>query len=84
MPRLTTALADEAAWPVGEHAWGETTVECAAVDADPMRNLLTGETVPHHADDGGGRLRLADILRTLPVALLAPRRVAERETRHVA
>jgi (1->4)-alpha-D-glucan 1-alpha-D-glucosylmutase len=84
VPRLTATLAAEAGWPVGNDAWGDTTVECAALDADPMLNLLTGETVPHHADGGGGTLRLADILRTLPVALLAPRRVAERETRHVA
>ena len=82
VPRLTTMVA-AGDWPCGD-AWGDTHVACPALDADPMRNLLTGEAVPHQADGDGRAVRLADVFRTMPVAILAPRRVAERETRHVA
>jgi (1->4)-alpha-D-glucan 1-alpha-D-glucosylmutase len=83
VPRLTTMVSPRG-WPCGEAAWEDTTVPCPSLDADPMINLLTGEAVPHHAAGDGRAMRLADVCRTMPVAILTPRRVAERETRHVA
>ena len=54
---------DAAAWPTGP-AWGDATLALGDGGPARWRDLLTGEVV-----EGGG-LRLADLLGTLPVALL--------------
>jgi (1->4)-alpha-D-glucan 1-alpha-D-glucosylmutase len=83
VPRLTTALAPAGGWPIGEDAWLSTTMSWDAPDPGPMVNLITGEAVPWAADDSAGTVRLADLFRVMPVALLAPRRPADRGARHV-
>ncbi len=65
-PRLTTRLTEAGRWPLGEAVWGDAALTLP--DDAPRRftDVLTGEPVTVT----GGRLRLADALATLPVALL--------------
>jgi maltooligosyltrehalose synthase len=64
-PRFTTRLAGSA--PLGETAWGESTIEVPAGSASRWVNVFTGEEL----DAGGAApLRLGDVFRSFPVALL--------------
>jgi (1->4)-alpha-D-glucan 1-alpha-D-glucosylmutase len=74
VPRLTTRLvAADRPLPLGEPAWGTTIVPLLPVPAGVYRHVITGEAV----DAPGARLRVADALRTCPVALLwSPGRLA--------
>ena len=64
-PRLFSRLMDgDDAAPLGEKAWGEA--KLVLEGGGELVNVLTGEA--HR----GGELRLAQVLRTFPVALLAP------------
>jgi len=47
-------------------AWGDTAV---LIEGSPVVDLLTGR---RHGDGEGGRLALAEVLQTYPVALLVP------------
>jgi (1->4)-alpha-D-glucan 1-alpha-D-glucosylmutase len=50
-------------WPLGEEAWGDTTVEMPAwAEGLTLRNVLTGEK--HEVRDG--KLRVAEVFGTLP------------------
>ncbi|WP_029001296.1 malto-oligosyltrehalose synthase [Azohydromonas australica] len=50
-------------WPLGEEAWGDTTVEMPAwAEGLTLRNVLTGEK--HAVRDG--KLRVAEVFGTLP------------------
>ncbi|MFO8075361.1 MAG: hypothetical protein R6T85_04505, partial [Egibacteraceae bacterium] len=60
-------MAEQAAPPIGE-AWGDTTLVLPERLAGAWVDALTGQ---RHRPDGG-RLQLADLLATLPVALLVP------------
>lgn len=62
VPRLSSRVGFP---PVGE-AWEDTTVRWAAEDAGRWRNVLTGET----RELTGGLVRVAEILRVFPVAVL--------------
>ena len=63
-PRLFAGLMSEGDLaPLGEKAWDASTL---ALPEGRFQNVLTGE---HHP---GGRVRVADLLATFPVALLAP------------
>jgi maltooligosyltrehalose synthase len=60
-PRLFTRLMDEGERaPLGEKAWGDAQIACEG----EYLNVLTGE---RHA---GRALRIAEVLKTFPVALL--------------
>jgi (1->4)-alpha-D-glucan 1-alpha-D-glucosylmutase len=62
-PRLFAGLMkDDDLAPIGEGVWGES---CLVLPEGEFENVLTGEK---HA---GGRTRVAEILATFPVALLA-------------
>jgi (1->4)-alpha-D-glucan 1-alpha-D-glucosylmutase len=66
-PRFTTRLAHVGSAPLGERVWGESTVALPAGSASRWVNVFTGEEV----DAGGAApLRLGDIFRSFPVALL--------------
>jgi len=68
-PRLTVKLTrDDHPLPLGERSWGDTRIVFANGLRLPStyRNVLTGEIVGLQA----GPIRVADVLATLPVALL--------------
>jgi (1->4)-alpha-D-glucan 1-alpha-D-glucosylmutase len=65
-PRLTTGLESDGLLPRGERAWKQTAVKLG-LSASHYRHLLTGERVAAHGD----RLALADVCRTLPIAVLS-------------
>ncbi len=65
-PRLTTRLTEAGAWPLGEPVWGDAALTLPDDAPDRFTDVLTGQTVTV----SGGRLRLADALTALPVALL--------------
>ncbi len=68
VPRLPGAvMAEGAAPPIGE-AWGDTTLVLPERLAGAWVDALTGQ---RHRPEGG-RLRVDDLLATLPVALLVP------------
>ena len=52
--------------------WTDETVALRPSDARRFRDRFTGEVVEAIADDGGRRLRLADVLGRFPVAVLEP------------
>lgn len=72
VPRLVASLplaADEL--PLGESTWGDTVIAIPAnVPVGSFRNLFTGEVVVAQPVDGRRVLRVADVLRICPVALL--------------
>ncbi|HSD11277.1 MAG TPA: malto-oligosyltrehalose synthase, partial [Candidatus Binatia bacterium] len=69
VPRLTAKMTrSDHPLPLGETSWEQTTLPLPGDLCLPggYEDVLTGE---RHIADGGG-LRIADVLRTLPVALL--------------
>ena len=66
VPRFTARLAGSA--PLGETVWGESTIELPDGSATRWINVFTGEEL----DAGGEKkpLRLGDVFRSFPVALL--------------
>jgi (1->4)-alpha-D-glucan 1-alpha-D-glucosylmutase len=72
VPRLSSALVnDRGSWPVGEAAWGDTTLSLpVGIEDRRYRHALTGEILG--AREGEGRLVLdaRDVFRHCPVALL--------------
>lgn len=70
-PRMTGRLrGDGSAFPLGEDAWGKTRFALPEqAPAGGWRNLLTGEVVECRQDH---TLFLADLTRTLPLAVLVP------------
>ena len=71
-PRLVAAITTpERPIPLGDEAWGTTRVELPeACRAGRLRNLVTGEAFDPSSGDNPGTLRLGQVLRHLPVALL--------------
>jgi (1->4)-alpha-D-glucan 1-alpha-D-glucosylmutase len=67
-PRFTTRLAPAGALPLGDDVWRGSTLTLPAGSPNRWINVFTGEEL----DTGGGekRLRLADVFRSFPVALL--------------
>lgn len=62
IPRSPARLAEPGEWPTGD-VWGDTTVDVGAIH---LRGVLDGQRL----DTVDGRLRVADALAVLPVALL--------------
>jgi len=71
-PRLVTRLTDPGAPPLGDAAWGRGTLTLPPEAPDRWRNVFTGEELEAAAREGNKELRLADIFKSFPVALLAP------------
>jgi (1->4)-alpha-D-glucan 1-alpha-D-glucosylmutase len=73
VPRFVATLtADTDAAPLGEGAWGDTTLQVATADGRAprgYRNVITGRCVPL-ANDGSGALRAADVFADFPIAML--------------
>ncbi|MGH7255229.1 MAG: malto-oligosyltrehalose synthase, partial [Nitrospirales bacterium] len=73
VPRLVAGLlAPSVAPPVGEEVWRDTWVTAPSWrTGSPYRNVVTGETLSSTTVDGERQgLRVADVLRDCPVALL--------------
>jgi (1->4)-alpha-D-glucan 1-alpha-D-glucosylmutase len=71
VPRLVVALTGGAAVPPLGEVWGDTHLPLPDdFSHAAARNLLTGETHAIRAGELGGGIRLADLLRHFPVALL--------------
>jgi len=72
VPRLIFGLTQGAELPpVGEDLWQETTLPLPRAQAGSLfRNVLTRETVAAFAVDGKAALKIGQVLKTFPVALL--------------
>ena len=71
--RLTKRLVDTAErWPMGEGAWGSTTLILPDGAPTRWRDAFSGATVSARARSSVHRVSLATVLADLPVALLEP------------
>lgn len=70
-PRLPFGISDdEHPHPLGERAWGETDIDLSRFPAlTSVTDVLTGATIAVKDPQDRPRLRVADVCRTLPVAL---------------
>jgi len=74
VPRLTgTLLPDADTPPVGEHIWGDTTIDAPAGGPASYRHVLTGATVCARESSGRGVFRAAEVFAGFPVAFLESR-----------
>jgi (1->4)-alpha-D-glucan 1-alpha-D-glucosylmutase len=68
--RLATALASgDRGWPIGE-IWQDTTVQLPSGFRSAFRSVLTDEIVHPHVNQSGSELRVAEVFRSCPAALL--------------
>jgi len=72
-PRLLTRIADPAQAPVGREVWGTGAMELPRGFPAEWENVLTGEKCSAASVARGRALRLADVFRSFPVALLHSR-----------
>ncbi len=71
VPRLSTRLAPEGDFPLGEPAWGRRTVlRLPGNLPSAWRNAFTGEIIRTTGKAGGKTLSLQELFRSFPVALL--------------
>jgi (1->4)-alpha-D-glucan 1-alpha-D-glucosylmutase len=72
VPRLIFGLTQGAELaPVGESVWGDTILPLEGIPAGSLfRNVLTGETVASVKADGKNVLKVSQVLKIFPVALL--------------
>ena len=72
--RLTASLVeDPGRAPVGAEVWGDTMLRLPAATGAPLWTCaLSGHTVDTARSHGGDVVRLADVFRVAPVALLTP------------
>jgi (1->4)-alpha-D-glucan 1-alpha-D-glucosylmutase len=74
VPRLPSTLLPEAdAAPLGEHIWGDTTIDAPAGGPASYRHVLTGTTICTRQTDGHRAFRAAEVFAGFPVALLESR-----------
>ena len=73
VPRLcATLLGDKRQSPVGTDVWGQTVLQIPGdIHCPEFRNVLTGETVQTHTNEGGAYLSVSDLFSNFPLALLA-------------
>jgi (1->4)-alpha-D-glucan 1-alpha-D-glucosylmutase len=73
VPRLVHRLtAPDHLWPLGERTWGDSTLTVPeALAGRTFADLFSGERFVPQSVHGGARLALADVLRHLPVTILA-------------
>jgi (1->4)-alpha-D-glucan 1-alpha-D-glucosylmutase len=83
VPRLVLGLTvGEAQMPIGAAVWQDTQLLLPRAQADrPFHNVFTGELVYAPHQNTNAVLRLADVLRRFPVALLEKRDFSNRSTR---
>jgi (1->4)-alpha-D-glucan 1-alpha-D-glucosylmutase len=70
-PRLMTRLAAPGAPPVGDAVWGKNTLDLPAEAPNRWINIFTGEETEAGTGEGGKTLKLAEVFKSFPVALLA-------------
>lgn len=71
-PRLTTQLAPAGRMPLGDAAWQDTALHLPSGAPLSWQDAITGEKVSAaSAKDGSRILRLSEVLRRFPVALLS-------------
>lgn len=68
VPRLVASLTSAKRFPLGEPAWGDTSVSLASKPERPLRDIFTG------ASSSAKSLRLAKVFAGFPVAVLATER----------
>jgi (1->4)-alpha-D-glucan 1-alpha-D-glucosylmutase len=74
VPRLTaTLLADRDTAPLGEHVWGDTSIDAPAGGPASYRHVLTGATICADECAGQRRFRAADVFAGFPVGFLESR-----------
>jgi (1->4)-alpha-D-glucan 1-alpha-D-glucosylmutase len=66
VPRLVVTLAGPARMPLGSRVWDDTSIELPPGAPGVLRNVLTDTSV----EAAGGRLPMARVLATFPVAVL--------------
>jgi len=69
-PRLTSGLADEGQPPVGATVWGRTRIVLPKRSPERWINVFDGQVLSATDDENGKSLRVGDLLREFPVALL--------------
>jgi len=68
VPRLTTALVSDGAYPLGRAVWGDDHISFFANEPRCWRNAITGQLL-----DAESPLYVGDVLKHFPVALLLGR-----------
>jgi (1->4)-alpha-D-glucan 1-alpha-D-glucosylmutase len=71
VPRFTTRLVDETGSPVGASVWGNTRVVLPQGSPKTWLNVLDDENLASSSDGARNCLFVGDVLRQLPVGLLA-------------
>jgi (1->4)-alpha-D-glucan 1-alpha-D-glucosylmutase len=71
VPRLVTRLCAPGEAPLGQAAWDDTAIVLPRKAPQFWRNVLTGEVVRAERSPRAMGLRLRDVLRSFPVALLS-------------
>jgi (1->4)-alpha-D-glucan 1-alpha-D-glucosylmutase len=69
-PRWTTQLASVGRMPMGASAWQETVLRLPASAPEAWQNVFTGESVATELRDGARLVKVAEVLKRFPVALL--------------
>ena len=81
VPRLTTRLTVGQTLSIDESAWADTAVALPSGTPWLWKHTFTGDTHTVSTDDtGGAELRLKDVLRTFPVAMLRDIRRPAQDT----
>jgi (1->4)-alpha-D-glucan 1-alpha-D-glucosylmutase len=78
-PRLVARLTEPGAAPLGERAWGKSALALPEDAPDRWRNIFTGEELEAIGLDGKKQIRVAEVFRSFPVALLTPKSVLRAE-----
>jgi (1->4)-alpha-D-glucan 1-alpha-D-glucosylmutase len=71
-PRLVTRLTGAGAAPLGEGAWGKSVLALPEDAPDRWRNIFTEEELETSHTDGKKQLRVAEVFKSFPVAMLTP------------
>ena len=71
-PRLVTRLTGTGAAPLGERAWGKSVLALPEDAPDRWRNIFTEEELETSHTDGKKQLRVAEVFKSFPVAMLTP------------
>jgi (1->4)-alpha-D-glucan 1-alpha-D-glucosylmutase len=69
VPRMITGLVSVGEFPLGEKAWGNSSLDLPLDAPDCWRNLLTGETLMISTDKKKKTLHLREVFQCFPVAL---------------
>jgi len=71
VPRLLTKVVDPGVLPLGQEAWGASSLPLPPGAPQEWTNVFTGETLRAGVENKKPVLRLQHVFRDFPVALLA-------------